>query len=60
MNFPLDALNQPRFNAMALLKLPIVSPVDSLKLDGIDPNLKLAPSWLHYLKINTYIHIQIR
>lgn len=38
MNFPLLSLNVPRFNAMALPKPPIVSPVESLKLDGINPN----------------------
>ena len=33
-----NALNEPCFNAMALLKPPIALPVDSLKLDGINPN----------------------
>ena len=42
MNFLRDALNEPRFNAMVLPKPPIVLPVDSLKLDGINPNLTMV------------------
>ena len=39
VNVPLAPLaNVPRFNAMALPKPPIVSPVESLTLDAINPN----------------------
>ena len=39
VNVPLVPLaNVPRFNAMALPKPPIVSPVESLTLDAINPN----------------------
>jgi hypothetical protein len=54
VNVPLVPLaNIPRFNAMTLPQPPIVSPVESLALDGIDPNPTIPYRGIDGMNIRT-------